>query len=125
MSVTLGGVDVTGLVLNSNFDLGINSVAEPALDGSIIIYEQDKLYSEVSLVGGVDWGWLTKGTLEELRVNAMVKGAVYVLNYEGVDFTVRYMTESIPVISAEPLINRSNIEDSDYYNNVTIQLMKL
>lgn len=122
MGVFIDSIDVTGLVIEDLFDTGINSVSEESSAGSLIVYERQRTYTEIDLVGGPDWGWLSLSVLRSLQALASVIGATYTLNYEGTEITVRFRTEDFPVIQAEKLIDRSNQADSDLYNNITIKL---
>ena len=125
MSITLEGIDITGLVFIEDFHTGISGNVQISNDGSVIVYEQEVSGAIRSLEGGDDWGWLDSGTLSSLKDLASVIGAIYTLDYEGTLYTVRFMSESIPVIFGEKLVNRSNIEDTDYYKNIVIKLMEV
>ena len=123
--VFLDSIDITGLVIDEDFDVGISAVSEEAQDGSIIVYESDKLYRDITLIGGLYWGWLSKQTIQSVHSSAKTKGAIHTLDYDGDIFTVRFRTEDIPVINGEPIIKRSNQENTDWYNNITIKLMEV
>ena len=121
--VFIDSIDITGLVFDDQFETGINAVSEESSAGSLIVFEKQISYTTIDLIGGSDWGWLTRSTLKSLQELSKVIGAVYILDYEGVKSTVRFRTEDPPVIQADLLISRSNQEDSDYYNNIIIKLI--
>ena len=123
--ITIEGIDVTGLIINDDFPINILGESQMAESGSLVIFEKETLFTHIDLVGGDDWGWLTKGILSSLRNLANISGAKYVFDYEGVLSTVRFRTEDIPVIQGSSLIKRSNSEDTDYYNNIFIKLTEV
>lgn len=125
MSVTLDGVDITGLIIEDEFLTNISGTAQEANDGSLIIYEQNIQFKDLFLVGGSDWGWLDRSTMVSLYSMANVGGATYGLDYEGILYTVRFKSEDIPVISGDRLIKRSNPAVTDYYNNIILKLMEI
>lgn len=125
MGVFLDSIEITGLIIEEDFDTGISAISEEAQDGSIIIYEGNKLYRNIILIGGSDWGWLDKQTIQSVHSSAKIKGVTHTLDYDGDIFTVRFKTEDIPVIDGNPVIKRSNQQNTDWYNNITIKLMEV
>lgn len=123
MSVLIDSIDITGVTKDDPFETGISAVSEVSSIGSLIVYEKQISYKTFDLIGGDDWGWLSLSTLQSLQNLAKVIGAVYVLDYEGDLMDVRFRTEDPPVIQADKLINRSNQDGSDYYNNIIIKLI--
>ena len=123
MGVFIESADVTGLVMNDVFPTGIDAVSETSSAGSLIIYERNKSFFNIDLVGGSDYGWLSLTVMNEIQSMSETMGAVYVLDYEGALYNVRFRNEDLPVISGEKTINRSNQEVSDFYNNIIIKLM--
>jgi hypothetical protein len=123
MSVLIDSIDITGLVNSDLFPTGLDTVSEVSSEGSLIVYEKQISYSQIDLVGGSDWGWLSLSVLQSLQNLAKISGAIYTLNYEGDLIDVRFRTEDPPVISADKLINRSNQDGTDWYNNITIKLI--
>lgn len=125
MAVTLEGIDITGLVLTEDFGSNIQGVVQTANDGSLIVYEQEISFNDKTLMGGDDWGWLSYTILNQLKALANVIGATYTLDYDGTVYIVRFKSEDIPVISGDKLINRSNTDNEDFYNNIMIKLMEV
>jgi len=125
MSITLEGIDITGLVIESEFLTNVTGVSQIANDGSLIVYEETVKFKELIFVGGSDWGWLDRTTMKALHALADVIGAYYELNYEGTVYNVRFMSEDSPVIFGDSLIKRSNAADTDYYNNIVLKLMQI
>ncbi len=125
MAITLEGIDITGLVRVAEFQVEVEGESQRANDGSIIVYEQEVYGGDFTLGGGDNWGWLTFDTLTSLKALANVVGGTYTLDYEGSIHIVRFRSEDIPVISGDPLIVRSNVENGDYYNNIVLKLMEV
>lgn len=118
-------IDLTGLVIDDDFSLGIDSETDTADDGSLILYGREIKYREIDLIGGSDWGWLTLAHLRALQDLGKVLDSTYELFYEGTVLSVRFRTEDIPTISGEKIIIRSNQETTDYYNNIILKLMEV
>ena len=125
MSVLLETIDLTGLIIPDAFDSKIQSSVHTAADGSPIIYEKSVSYGEIDLVGGADFGWLSHATMKEIEALAKVVGASYTLNYDGTVYTVRFRNENPPVLSGDQIIERSNIDNQDWYSNVIIKFMEV
>jgi hypothetical protein len=123
--ITLDGIVITGLVKVDDFSIPINGVVDDADDGSLILYEREILYSPITLVGGPDWGWLTRTVMLALKAAASIIGGTYVLDYEGVTSTVRFRTEDIPAMAGESVLTRSDQTADDYYKNITLKLMEV
>lgn len=124
MSSSLDSVDISGLQLVEDWDSKIRSVSETASAGNLIVYEQDKNYRDLTLMGGDNWGILKQGILRKLRDLSSTKGATYVLNYEGTSYTVRFKTEEIP-IESETVGNPVSTNDETYHNNIILRLMEV
>lgn len=120
-------IDLTGLTIEDEFGKRlIDSDVEYALDGRPIVWEQVIPTGYIfDLIGTDDTGWLTRIILNDLQALSSVANATYHLRYEGELKTVRFRNEDAPVISATPLIRRSNIEDANWYNNIRIKLMEV
>lgn len=125
MTISLEGIDLPDLVFESEFDTGVQSVVETALDGTPNIWEQSVSGRSIDLIGAVDVAWMTRGILAALYALASVARASYTLSYEGADYTVRFRNEDPPVIEAEALIPRPNPGNGDYYRNIRIKLMEI
>ena len=123
--ITLESIDITGLIVADDFTTNVFGVTQRANDGSLIVYEQENKYKDIILIGGSDWGWLTRSIMNQLHALANGISVSYELDYEGVLSTVRFKSEDIPVISGTPLIKRSNKEDADYYNDIVLKLMQV
>jgi len=125
MSIFLESIELTGLILDENFDNKIDSVFETSSMGTGIVFEKKRMFSAFDLIGGEKFGWLMRNTMNELKVLASALNSVYILNHEGVLYNVRWRNEDIPVIDASPIIRRSNFELDDYYNNVVLKFMEV
>lgn len=125
MTNYLGSVNLQGLVISESFDPQIEAVSQVANNGGLIVYEGKRLFCNLDLIGGDDWGWLSHSALMSLKGMASILGAEYVLDYNGAVYTVRFRTEDIPVIAGTPLLPRPNVQTTDFYNNVFLKLMEV
>jgi len=125
MSSSLEGIDISGLQLTEAWDIGIDSVSEVASAGNKIVYERDRNYQDLLLVGGDSWGSLKQSILNQLKVIASVKGGVYTLMYEGTSYQVRFKTEDQPVIDSQTIGNPVVTTDETYHNNIVLKLMEV
>lgn len=126
MAISLGGVTLPDLVMDTNFrfgDSGLISRMNESRGGVPLIFEQQRGYKNLDLVGDADAGWATYETLLGVQALAAVPEASYTLSYEGTDYTVKFRNWDTPVIDADPLVPRPNPENSDWYNNVIIKLI--
>lgn len=126
MSVTLDGIDISGLVKDQIFShTKLQTSRSQTLGGKELIWSQQVDFLNINLKGTADTGWLTRDILQQLYDISSVPGAVYILNYEGAQSTVRFVTEEPNFIMASPTIPRPNQQAIDYYNNIYIQLMEV
>jgi hypothetical protein len=125
MSVFLEGIDLTGLAREELFGTNVQGATQTANSGALIVYEHEVAFRDFTLAGGEDWGWITYEKLNQVRGLANVIGAEYALEYEGNVFSVRFKSEDIPVIQADPVLRRSNVSPGDYFRNVVIKLMEV
>lgn len=125
MSTTLNGINLEGLIIDDDYDLKIDTIFQKSCNGSPILYSKERTFKNINLIGGSDWGWVSKYNLNLLKSIASVQNATYELNYENNIYKVRFRTEEPPVISANPLIKRPNIQNTDYNNNILIKLMEV
>lgn len=122
MSVVLGGVTLAGLVWWDEFKPHVDTRIQPSLGGGINIWEQVLQSRPIDLVGGGDYGWQSKSTLQSLYTLATSLNTTYELNYEGTKYQVRFRHED-GAISAEPVVPRPNTGNTDDYRNVVVRLM--
>lgn len=115
------------LVIDNEFGKeNVHAETERSLDGRPIIWDQEiPTGKPFDLVGGDNFGWITRDNLINLQALAATPNAVYYLWYNQRKFLVRFRNEDTPVISASPLVPRWNHEVTDYYNNVRIKLMEV
>lgn len=126
MAITLGGISLSDdLILEDDIgDPQIDAVMETSDWGTPIVYEKERSFRHLDLIGDSDRGWTARSTLVNLKALVTV-GAEYTLSYEGTEYTVRFRTEELPVIEATPIIKRPNVADGDWYNNIRIKLMEV
>lgn len=124
MAITLGGITLPDLIIDNEITWsGIQGEVARALDGSLIVWEQEMVGEPVDLVGRSDTAWITRTVLLQIQALAMVAKAIYVLNYEGVETDVRFRQEEGNVVSAIPVVERPNHASGDYYSDVRLKLM--
>ena len=123
MAIILGGVTLPDLVKDQEYGwTGIRAEIDRSTGGAPIVWEQEITGRPVDLVGGDDWGLITRSTLESLKALASVLRATYTLSYEGEEYTARFRHEE-GAIEATPVLPRPNQASGDYYRNVRIRLM--
>lgn len=124
MAITLGGVSLPDFVIDQEFAwTGIEAAVDRTVGGAPIVWEREISGQPLDLVGAVDMAWATRNTIQAVRNLAAVPRATYTLDYEGMEYTVRFRHEDGAAIEAEPLVPRPNHEGTDYYRNVRIRLM--
>ncbi len=124
MAITLDGLTLPDLTKRNEFaNAKVRSVVNETLGGKPVIWESGRSIDAFDLVGGSDWGWISRTTLISLRTRADVVGATYTLVYESDTITVRFRNEEGDAIEAVPLIARPNHDNTDWYNNVILKLM--
>lgn len=126
-NMILNGIELPGLVIADDMTpFGVLATTAPTLAGGMVIWEQRQTAGkQINLVGGADFGWLTRGTLKTLRDMAALPGASYALQTAHGNYTVRFRNEEPPAIAASPIVERPNPADTDWYNNVQIKLMEV
>lgn len=123
MAITLGGVTLPDLVIGDEYAwTGIEAAVDMTVGGAPIVWEREVSGQPLDLVGGDDWGWITRTTLESLKALAAVARSTYTLSFEGTDYTVRFRHEE-GALEATPIIPRPNHDGTDYYRGVRIRLM--
>jgi len=126
MGIKLGNLTLPDVVFDNEFGIGrVRSLIDTDLDGELNYWEADRPFVSFTLIGGLDFAWITRSDLIALRAMANTPMAVYTLNYEGVKRLVRFRNEDDPAIVAVPLVARPNQAATDYYNNLQIKLMDL
>lgn len=118
---TLDGIDLGDIVLETPLNPKLDSIINIASDGSVIVYEKDRLYDMLRLYGGDDWGFVDFTTMSLLKSMASVKGATYSLIYDTKSYIVRFRTEESP-IRGTPI--NPHVSESEY-NNIEILLMEV
>lgn len=141
--IILEGIELPDVVEEEEISWsGVAAAVERTIQGKLIVTEQAIDGRPITLIGGDDWGWITREVLNELKSLASQPYAIYTLQYdfsairypelvpdkwpERIELiSVRFRHEEEPVINATPLVQRPNWALTDYYNNVTIKLMEV
>ncbi len=103
----------------------IAAQTERALDGSLILYEQDIAGEPVDLIAFEDSGWFTFSQVQSLLQMASLKGAEYTLIYEGETHNVRFRNEDPPSVDMKPILEIADDHQSGDYFFGTIKLIKI
>lgn len=124
----LNGIILSGLVISDDISSGaVRAEVGETLSGRKVIWEQTSNGGRsLDLVGGSDFGWLTRADLLELSAMASVVGASYALTLSsGSTMTVRFRNEDAPAVSGQPIVARPNQAEGDEYNDVIIKVMEV
>ncbi len=76
----------------------------------------------ITIASGSDQGLLRWTVVQQLMALADAPGAVYVLDVNGVEYSVVFRNDESPAFVAEPLLARVEPFDEDYFR-CTIKLM--
>ena len=126
MAITLGGITLPDVIIDNEFgDSLVDSIVEPTLGGTLLVWEQTREYRNIDLVGRNDSAWISRLDLQSLYTISKVLNASYTLTYEGTNYNVRFRHKSQPVLTATPIIERPNATNTDWYNNLVIKLMEV
>jgi hypothetical protein len=95
----------------------------PAVDGSLVIEVAAQIAGRpITLQGGNDYAWVTKATLEQLRIKQYLPGLTMVLNHNGANYSVIFQQPN--GIEATPIIDYSNPDPGDFYA-VTLRFIEI
>ena len=127
MAITLGGIALPDLILEPRtLYPGVRASVTPTLAGGVIIQEFAQVDNRnIDLVGGDDYGWIQYSTLMSLRSLAMTALSTHVLIYETETHTVRFRHEEGEPVYAEPIIPQVEPQNTDWWHNVILKLMKV
>lgn len=125
--ITLNGIELRGLVWENELDwTGVLTEVDYSLARRPIIWEEPLPAGRpINLTGTENTGVLQRQILLDVLAIANIAGGVYVLNYNGVNYSVRFRHEDAPAVYGEPLVGREKAEGTDYYKNVAIKLMEV
>lgn len=124
--ISIEGIELPNLIIEDEFAwVGLEAEVTRTLGGNVLIWEREINGKPINLVGGSDFGWITRLQLKSLFAIASVPRSVYSLDYNGILYQVRFRSEDKTPIEATPLVPRTNYEDTDYYNNVKLKLMEV
>lgn len=109
-----------------------NQIGHSTIDGQMvrsrsgmpIVWEQEVGHKDFNLVGGTNTGTLTGLVLRQVVGLASVAGGLYLLEHNGESRMVRFRTWDQPVIEADPIAPRENMNDVDVYNNIVIKFQE-
>jgi hypothetical protein len=100
----------------------VKQTVNMAVDGSLVIEAAAALAGRpITLQGGADYAWISKGTLELLRLKQAVPGLVMSLSLLGVTHSVIFAQ---PGIEARQVQDFSNPDSGDWYA-VTLKFIEL
>ncbi len=125
---TLNTTALPGLVRENDISPGaVRATVAETLSGRTVIWEEPvNGGSSFDLIGGADYGWLTRADLAALAALASVVGAHYTLTLpDNSTKQVRFRNENAPAVEGTPAVARPNQAATDYYTNVRIKLMEV
>ena len=148
MSISLGGITLPDLTPDHDYligDSGIKSEFVESRGSTPLIWEQERFFKLLDLVGGERTGWVEYSVLTalmELAKGQLDSNAFYNLTYDvsyqmrGSDGTlvdaslsktlkVRFRNWDQPVIEATPLVDVLIPISTTLYNNVRIKLVEI
>lgn len=126
MTIQIESIVLPDLVWSDELEFtGVNSRVDETLSGRKLVWEGERKGRPITLAGTNESGWITREKLVQLYNLASVPKAIYLLVYENRNFMVRFRNEEQPCISAEAIISRPNVMNSDLYRNVLIKLMEV
>lgn len=124
--ITLAGIELPEVLIQDEFARpSVDAKVDYSLGGTPIVWEQEVVAAPLDLVGGDDFAWIKRSTLQALYNIAKVPRSVYSLDYNGMLYRVRFRHEDQPVIEARPLVGRTTQDGEDYYNHLIIRLLEL
>lgn len=129
----MGVITLGGVTLNPDLQLDpqlygidrVSAVSEWSRGGKQLVYERLDKSVPVALVGGTDWGGMTRTTMAALYALVPVVDTTYTLSYHGTTMTVRFRHEERPVISCRPIgtWRRDQEAATNLFVDVQIKLM--
>ena len=129
----MGTITLAGITLNPDLQLDpplyaidrVSAVTEWSRGGSQIVYERLDKSVPVNLVGGTDWGGMTRATMALLYALVPVVDTTYTLAYHGTSMTVRFRHEERPVITCRPIgiWRRDQEVTTNQFVDVVLKLM--
>jgi len=129
MANTLGSVTLPAdIIWTAETEIGMSglySEVRMSLNRTPNIWEKSQSGRHIDLVGGSNWGCITRIDLLALQA-LVIAGAVHTLAYNAVNYSVRFRNED-GAIEADPWVrNYSGVKaDTDWYCNVVIRLMEI
>jgi hypothetical protein len=124
MSVILDGVDLGDLALEEFARSAVRSRVDYTLGGREIAWDQAVNTRPLDLVGGEEWGWLSRAELRTLQDMAGSAGATFQLQAGGETRTVRFRNEEPPVLRAEP-VAPGPLTDDSHFCNIRLRFMEI
>lgn len=95
------------------------------LGGNLVIFTGSIVGGRpITLTADKETGWLTKTQVDAVRALSEIPGATYTLVYGDFTTSVMFRNEEPPAFSANPLIERTNHDTTDYFTCV-IKLMEI
>lgn len=124
-TLTLGGValDPSMIWTDRNQSKRVSQSVTPTLGGGAIVQAAPiSTGLPITIASGQDQGLLQWPKVQQLEALADVAGAIYVLNFNGVEYSVMFRHDDAPAFEAVPLLPRVEPLDTDYFR-CTIKLI--
>ena len=120
MPITLNDIVLPdGLLIDNALSWsGIDSVVEKSAGGRPLIWEQVTYGRPITLKGPREVIYLQYSTILELQAIASEPGMIYVLDYNGTSYNVRFAHENSPALFATALVPRDNHQPADWFHRI-------
>lgn len=125
-------LSLNGITLNPNAkwpdkrtSQGVQQSVQEALGDSIVVFSVPRTAGRrFTILADRESGWIQKAAVEQLEAIADEPGGIYVLNVNGIEYSVMFDHENEPAFSARALIDQLN-EDADGDGSWFTYTMKL
>ena len=122
MNITLDGITLPGdLVWEDRFSWSKQRHRETrGLTGSVIIEKTAVTGGRhISLKGGVNYAWMSKALMDQLKAKETATPADMILHIDGTDYTVRWRQDPVGM-NATP-----TVPNSSKFNNVSLNFIEV
>ena len=126
MSITLGGISLSDhMVIENKFSWQPFSGSSFQTMGGRFCYYATVLQSgrPIDLISTQESGWITYATYKQVETLIDTTNVI-VLDYSGDIYNVLFRFDDFPVLDFSPLVNRANLQDTDYMYG-TIKLVEV
>lgn len=126
MSITLGGITLSNdMVIDNKFSWQPFVGSSFQTMGGRFCYYSTVLHNgrPIDLIATQESGWITYTVYKQVEALIDISNII-VLDYNGDMYNVLFRFDDPPVLDFTPLVNRANLQDTDYMYG-TIKLMEV